>query len=83
MAQLATASAKSGAEAKVKDAIDNLRSAAQDLHYRRRRQEERRHKGRPRGSDRKSQEPCEVRKSFYRHTARQRGRAFDRCDNAS
>jgi exonuclease VII small subunit len=32
MAQLATASAKSGAEAKVKDAIDNLRSAAQDLH---------------------------------------------------
>ena len=32
MAQPATASAKSGAEAKVKDAIDNLRSAAQDLH---------------------------------------------------
>jgi len=32
MAQLATASAKSSAEAKVKDAIDNLRSAAQDLH---------------------------------------------------
>jgi hypothetical protein len=32
MAQLATASAKSGAEAKVKDAIDNMRSAAQDLH---------------------------------------------------
>lgn len=32
MAQPATVSAKSGAEAKVKDAIDNLRSAAQDLH---------------------------------------------------
>jgi hypothetical protein len=32
MAQPATASAKPGAEAKVKDAIDHLRSAAQDLH---------------------------------------------------
>jgi exonuclease VII small subunit len=32
MAQSATASAKSGVEAKVKDGIDNLRSAAQDLH---------------------------------------------------
>jgi exonuclease VII small subunit len=32
MTQPATVSAKSGAEAKVKDAIDNLRSAAQDLH---------------------------------------------------
>jgi hypothetical protein len=33
MAQPATASAKPGAEAKVKDAIDHLRSAAQDLHW--------------------------------------------------
>jgi hypothetical protein len=32
MAQPATASAKPGAEAKVKDSIDHLRSAAQDLH---------------------------------------------------
>lgn len=32
MAESTTASAKPGAEAKVKDAIDNLRSAAQDLH---------------------------------------------------
>jgi gas vesicle protein len=32
MAQPTTVSAKSGMETKVKDAIDNLRSAAQDLH---------------------------------------------------
>jgi hypothetical protein len=32
MTQTATVSAKSGAEAKVKDAIDKLRSGAQDLH---------------------------------------------------
>jgi len=32
MAQSASASAQPGAGAKVKDAIDNLRSAAQDLH---------------------------------------------------
>ena len=32
MAQPATVSAKSGLETKAKDAIDNLRSAAQDLH---------------------------------------------------